>query len=413
MKNAAATLVYHQGNAHAHRQSQLACEGEASRFSQATADLKADLDANSKQMPKAVRRYTSKQVHLASQLDDALLPQMPGKEQKYAQFCITFSFAMNVVLLACKITAVALANSLILWTSLADSFLDLLSGSIIFISARMQSKAKPEKYPIGRSQLEALGIMVFSTVMGMTSVQLIVSSITNIASTSQEEGYPDTSVSLSTYIVLLVVVLLKVVSLAVCLPARKHSEACAALVQDHANDTVTNALSLLIVFLAAKYPSAWFIDPMFAILFSLVILIGWMATGYRQLSLLSGLVADPEVIARITWVALHSSPHIKAIDTVVAFHVGTTIITEVDIVLDCSLGIILAHDVAEQLTRDLEQLPEVQRAYVHIDYESEHKRDMEHINKGLGSTPAPVPVGSSSAALPTVFDVPGSSIIVV
>ena len=64
---------------------------------------------------------------------------------------------------------------------------------------------------------------------------------------------------------------------------------------------------------------------------------------------------------------------IKAVDTVRAYHSGPGLIVEVDIVLDRDETVMGAHDVAEELQKKFENLPDVERAYVHIDYETSHK----------------------------------------
>lgn len=67
----------------------------------------------------------------------------------------------------------------------------------------------------------------------------------------------------------------------------------------------------------------------------------------------------------------HSSA-IKALDTVRAWHSGPRLIVEVDIVMDATLTLRETHDVAEELQMKLESLPDVDRAYVHVDYETSH-----------------------------------------
>ena len=67
------------------------------------------------------------------------------------------------------------------------------------------------------------------------------------------------------------------------------------------------------------------------------------------------------------------SPQITAIDTVRAYHSGPRIIVEVDIVMDAQTSLRTTHDVAEALQIKLESLPDVERAYVHIDFETSHK----------------------------------------
>lgn len=68
----------------------------------------------------------------------------------------------------------------------------------------------------------------------------------------------------------------------------------------------------------------------------------------------------------------HSSL-ITAIDTVRAYTSGPRLLVEVDIVMEASESLRATHDVAEELQIKLESLPDVERAYVHVDYETTHK----------------------------------------
>lgn len=66
------------------------------------------------------------------------------------------------------------------------------------------------------------------------------------------------------------------------------------------------------------------------------------------------------------------SPLIQSLDTVRAWHSGPRLIVEVDIVIDQNQTVKESHDCAEALQIKLESLPDVERAYVHIDYETSH-----------------------------------------
>lgn len=67
------------------------------------------------------------------------------------------------------------------------------------------------------------------------------------------------------------------------------------------------------------------------------------------------------------------SPLIERIDTVRAYYSGPRLVAEVDIVIDRNERLEVAHDVAEELQVKLEKLPSIERAFVHIDYETSHK----------------------------------------
>jgi hypothetical protein len=64
---------------------------------------------------------------------------------------------------------------------------------------------------------------------------------------------------------------------------------------------------------------------------------------------------------------------IERIDTVRAYYSGPRIVAEVDIVIDRNERLEVAHDIAEDLQIKLEKLPSIERAFVHIDYETSHK----------------------------------------
>jgi divalent metal cation (Fe/Co/Zn/Cd) transporter len=49
--------------------------------------------------------------------------------------------------------------------------------------------------------------------------------------------------------------------------------------QDHFNDVVSNALSIVAIVLATQVDGLWFFDPLFAILFAFFIMYNWSQTG--------------------------------------------------------------------------------------------------------------------------------------
>ena len=73
------------------------------------------------------------------------------------------------------------------------------------------------------------------------------------------------------------------------------------------------------------------------------------------------------------------SPLILSLDTVRAWHSGPRLIVEVDIVMDERQSLKETHDVAESLQMKLESLPNIERCYVHVDYETSHAP--EHFTK--------------------------------
>ena len=69
---------------------------------------------------------------------------------------------------------------------------------------------------------------------------------------------------------------------------------------------------------------------------------------------------------------------VTKIDSIQAAHFGTNFFTEVDIGLPGSMPLAQAHDIGMVLQQKLEEIDEIERAFVHLDFEFEHMPAVEH-----------------------------------
>jgi len=67
------------------------------------------------------------------------------------------------------------------------------------------------------------------------------------------------------------------------------------------------------------------------------------------------------------------SDQIEKIDSCKAYHAGPDYVVEVDVVMDALTPLWKAHDLAQDLQDQLETLPRVDRAFVHVDHETDHR----------------------------------------
>jgi divalent metal cation (Fe/Co/Zn/Cd) transporter len=118
---------------------------------------------------------------------------------------------------------------------------------------------------------------------------------------------------------------------------------------------------------------AWIADPIGGIIVGVIILRSWIRTGREQISYLVGRSASPEFLAKVTYLAAHHSDKILRVDTVRAYHFGVRYLCEVDIVLPEDMLLREAHDIGEGLEKKIEALEDVERSYVHLDWEYDHK----------------------------------------
>jgi len=117
----------------------------------------------------------------------------------------------------------------------------------------------------------------------------------------------------------------------------------------------------------------WWIDPLGALLISAALIIVWGRTIYRQFLLLAGVAAPLEFQQLVIYKAMMFANGIKQVDSCTVYHAGPDYVVELDIVMDAETPLWKAHDLSQALQDKIEQLPNVGRAYVHVDHEISHK----------------------------------------
>lgn len=306
------------------------------------------------------RMLKSVEEHVADARQEAHDDQL-----KY-QIAIYGSLAANIVLSALQLYAAISSGSLSLFTTMADAVFDPLSTLSLILSNRAIKRVDPRRFPAGKARLETVGNIVFCFLM--TSVSFII-----IAFAAQELARKDDHKEfyLPSVIAVCVAFLTKFALFLYCWTLKNKYSQVNILYHDHRNDLMINAFGILTSVGGAKL--VWWIDPMGAILISALVSTIWLRTAFAEFMLLVGVTASVDMQQLITYVCLTHSEDIQGIDTVRVYHSGPRLIAEVDIVMDPDGTLLDTHDVAEELQFKLESLPDIERAYVHIDYETTHK----------------------------------------
>ncbi|XP_074576888.1 metal tolerance protein 5 [Curcuma longa] len=300
------------------------------------------------------------------------LPGMSKEElEKLAKseaLAIRLSNIANMVLFAAKVYASIRSGSLAIIASTLDSLLDLLSGFILWFTAFQMKSRNPYKYPIGKRRMQPLGILVFASVMATLGLQIILESVRSLMSDKDE--FRLTSEQESWLVrIMLSVTLVKLVLAIYC--RSFTNEIVKAYAQDHFFDVITNVIGLVAALLADKV-EGW-IDPVGAVILALYTIRTWSMTVLENVNSLVGRTAAPEYLQKLTYLCWNHHKAIRQIDTVRAYTFGSHYFVEVDIVLPSEMPLREAHDIGEALQEKLEQLPEIERAFVHLDYEYTHK----------------------------------------
>ncbi|KAF3569681.1 hypothetical protein F2Q69_00063265 [Brassica cretica] len=289
------------------------------------------------------------------------------KLAKSERLAVHISNAANLVLFVAKVYASMESRSMAVIASTLDSLLDLLSGFILWFTANAMSKPNHFHYPIGKRRMQPVGIIVFASVMATLGLQVLLESGRQLAS---KNGIDMNSTEEKWMIGIMVsVTIIKFLLMLYC--RGFQNEIVRAYAQDHFFDVVTNSIGLATAVLAVKF--YWWIDPSGAILIALYTIGTWARTVLENVHSLIGRSAPPEFLSKLTFLIWNHHEQIKHIDTVRAYTFGSHYFVEVDIVLPEDMRLQEAHNIGETLQEKLEQLAEVERAFVHIDFEFTHR----------------------------------------
>ncbi|KAK3952093.1 hypothetical protein QBC32DRAFT_149989 [Pseudoneurospora amorphoporcata] len=295
--------------------------------------------------------------------------QEQGDDHLKFQIAVWGSLIANIILTVLQLYAAISSGSLSLFTTMADAIFDPLSNVTLILTNRAVNRVDSARFPSGKARLETVGNITFCFIMTAVSVVLIAFSAQDLAQHDKQDDTKD--FHLPSVIAVCVAFATKFSLFLYTWSLKDKYSQVRILWQDHRNDLLVNGFGILTSVGGAKL--AWWLDPAGAIFLSVIITAIWLRTAFTEFLLLVGVTASVEIQQLITYVCVTHSPLIKQIDTVRAYHSGPRLIAEVDVVMDPHATLMETHDVAEELQMKLESLPDVERAYVHVDYETTHK----------------------------------------
>ncbi|PVD36640.1 hypothetical protein C0Q70_03626 [Pomacea canaliculata] len=343
--------------------------------------------AKDSKLPRKVRKYYQKQLALIEAYEDLeRLQHEDARDQtKLDDEAMTtlrlsqLSFFANFVLLVIKSIASVKSGSISVISSVVDSSFDLLSGIIIWYTSQAVQKTDYHLYPFGRRRLEPLAIFLLSVLMSMASLQLIWQSVERAVLFAKDLGnVPEFD---SVTVAITCTVQSNSSLFLVCYMVKHHygstSSSLKVLMQDHRNDTISNTGALLCGYIGTVSTTATDrIDARPCPPCSSFALLNTFFSSFPPdmitsnflytIHFLTGRKAEPEILSQLTWLCLNHSPLILQLDTIKAYHCGTRLLVEVEIVVSEDMPLKATHDLRESLQSKLERLDEVERAIVHV-----------------------------------------------
>ncbi|KAL1370291.1 hypothetical protein HN51_000576 [Arachis hypogaea] len=299
--------------------------------------------------------------------DSNIIEDTDDEEQLQQERAMRISNYANIVLLILKIYATVRSGSLAIAASTLDSLLDLMAGGILWFTHLSMKNINIYKYPIGKLRVQPVGIIIFAAVMATLGFQVLITALEELIRNTPNDRMTEEQL-IWLYSIMIFASVVKLFLWLYCRTSR--NKIVRAYADDHHFDVVTNVVGLVAAVLGDKF--YWWIDPIGAILLALYTITNWSRTVMENAVSLVGQSAPPEFLQKLTYLVIRH-PQVKRVDTVRAYTFGVLYFVEVDIELPEELPLKEAHAIGETLQIKLEKLPEVERAFVHLDFECEHK----------------------------------------
>lgn len=330
-----------------YRATQATCMRFCSSQKKSKSDLKAIKGRKLKKFYRDQNEIIEAMVSVKAEVDEE-------KQDFKIKIAMWLSLVANIILFALQLTGAIYSNSLSLVSTTIDAAMDLLSNSILFAADLGKHRKNKHKYPVGKARLEPVGILLFAALMSFMSLELMRTAVTAFI----DDAKPDLHVNVLPITLVSVAIVLKLALWIFC-RTLTYSPTALTLAQDHRNDVGINVFGLTTAILG-QYIQPW-VDPAGCIIIALLILRSWASTAYEQMLLLIGIATDDNFLKKITYTAMQHSSEILKVDSCRAFHVGSDVYVEVDIVLPEDMPLKNTHDIGESLQNKLE---EIGRAHV-------------------------------------------------
>ncbi|GAA6030145.1 hypothetical protein JCM8097_009284 [Rhodosporidiobolus ruineniae] len=308
--------------------------------------------------------------HIDDHVRDA--EEEEGASRMTVKIAIYASLICNCILATLQLYAAIASQSLSIFATASDSVFDPAANLILWWCHKRAESADRHKYPSGGVKMESVGDIVYANIMLGVSVILIAFSIQDLATKNT-----DKELHIPSLVVVGIAFAVKFGLFLYCWSVRGQNSQVRVLWEDHRNDLFVNGFGIFTSAAGAKI--AWWFDPTGAMIISVCLIYSWARTSAHHFKQLAGVAAPLEFTNLVTYKAMTFASDIEAIDSVCAYHNGPVIWVEVDLVMKKETTLEIAHDVSQALQDKLEELPQVGRAFVHVDYETSHKP--EHVKR--------------------------------
>lgn len=267
-----------------------------------------------------------------------------------------YAVVISLALFGLKFWAWAFSGSLAILSDALNSALDVFSYAILAICIALQDKAPDENHPYGHRSAEPLASMLIAVFAALLGLTLIKDGIFGLFSA------PEPKATTLGYAVLGVAIAAKL-GLVIAYHgawAQSKSLAIKASLIDSRNDILASTVALLGFSVGGRW------DALAAIAIGLWIIWSGVHIGMENLGYLMGRSPSQATLSRLREIAL-SVPGVHSTNDLLAHYIGDMLHVELHAEIAPHLSVEDGHRIETEIRQRLEELPEVGRAFVHLD----------------------------------------------
>lgn len=266
----------------------------------------------------------------------------------------------NLLLVTGKGLVAYLSNSRALYADAANSASDVVYSLMLVLGLWIAQQPPDLSHPQGHGRFEPLVGLAVAAAMTFAGYEAGRASIERllVGGLAVEAGWP--TLALLGSAAMKGGMFFSIRSIAV----RVGSPTLGTVAQDNLSDVLTSIAAFVGVLGSTLiHPLS---DPVAGALVSIWIFRAALGAWKENLHYLTGGGASPEIHKKIIAVVA-AIPGVRGIHQVITEYAGTQLIVDLHIDVDKTLVITEAHHIADTVQETLEALPEVDRAYIHVE----------------------------------------------
>lgn len=283
----------------------------------------------------------------------------PGRNRLYTQ-AILVTLAGNILLVASKGIVAYISNSVALLADTANSASDVLYSLLMVLGLWMSQRPPDLSHPQGHSRFEPIVGMLVALSMGFAGYEAARASIERAISggLAVEPGLPT--------VVLLGAAAVKAGMFLFIrrIANQVRSPALNVTARDNLSDVMTSIAAFIGIF------GSKFIHPLTDPIAGMLVAVWIFRNSFRaikeNLYYLTGGGAPPELRDQITKIAA-GVPGVLGVHHVITEYAGPTMVVDIHINVDGEMSLNQAHAIEDRVAEHIETLPEIDRAYVHVE----------------------------------------------